>query len=328
MTNKMGLPTILPAELWLAILSHLYLPDLVSVSATSSVFQALAAESLAEHRALRHRFHRIGHDHHHEHDYWYLHLLTLLREPVAAYYVEVLTAEHTNTRLDTEPWTVLPVSPVDEALIREAVEKEDWIADTEKEKYLNQLLAGDEDAMVTLMILRMPNLKRLTLPSHCWGGLDIQHLMPIVARIAETASNADPDRGPIFPLSELEHYEGHVFNGSYGVDFESIAPLMALPSLRTMCTPYNSEGGFNWPASLPKSRVRRIDIPNGEITREVIVDLARNIRGPCVIRQVATGYNDTPEDVDWSVLEIPFEGACEAEWTIEGDVDTEDSDNE
>ncbi|KAF8176216.1 hypothetical protein K438DRAFT_1939481 [Mycena galopus ATCC 62051] len=321
----MGLPTILPPELWLSLLSHLYLPDLVSVSAACSTFQALASESLAKHRALRHRFHHIGHDHRHEHAYWYLHLLTLLRDPAAAYYVEVLTAEYTNTRLHTEPWTVSPVSSVDEALIREAVEGEGWIPGTEKEKFIDQLLAGDEDAMVTLMILRMPNLKRLTLPSHCWGGLDIKHLMPIVAHIAETTSNADPDGGPTLPLSKLEHYEGHVFNGRYGVDFESIAPLMALPSLRTMRTPYNFEGGFDWPASLPKSRVGRIDIPNGEITREVIVDLARNIRGPCVIRQVPTGFNETPEDVDWNVLEIPFSGASEAEWTNE---DADDSDEE
>jgi hypothetical protein len=34
-------------------------------------------------------------------------------------------------------------------------------------------------------------------------------------------------------------------------------------------------------------------------------------------KEEPTEYNDTPEDVDWDVLEIPFEGACEEEWTIE-----------
>ncbi|KAJ6458232.1 hypothetical protein C8R45DRAFT_1032008 [Mycena sanguinolenta] len=318
----MPLPTILPAELWLAVLSHLYLPDLVSVSAASSVFQALASGTLKEHRALRQRFHRIGHDHHYEHAYWYHHLLTLLREPDAAYYVEVLTAEHTDSSHEDEPWAVSVLS-AEEALVREAVQREDWIPEPEKEEFTDQLLTGDEDAMVTLMILRMPNLKRLTLPTLCWGGLDFKHLMPIAARIAAAA-----DAGATLPLSHLEHYEGYLFNGRYGVDFEALAPLMALPSLRTMRTPHNCEGGFTWPASLPKSRLRRIDIPNGEITREAIVGLARNIRGPCVIRQVATGWFDPPEDVDWSVLEIPFDGACEAEWTIEGAVDAEDSDDE
>ncbi|KAF8146357.1 hypothetical protein K438DRAFT_1869749, partial [Mycena galopus ATCC 62051] len=327
MTNNMGLSTILPTELWLLLFSHLYLPELVSVSAACSAFQALASESFAEHRGLRHHFHHIGRDddsgHGHEHAYWYRHLLTLLREPAAAYYVEVLTAKYTNTRLTSDPLTVLPLSSVDEALIREAVEGEGWIPDTEKEKFVNQLLAGDEHAMVTLMILRLPNLKWLTLPSH-W---DIKHLMPIVVRIAGTASKADPDEGPTLPLSKLEHYEVHLESGSYGVDFESIAPLMVLPSLRTMCTPYNSEGGFNWPASLPKSRLCRIDIPNGQITRDVIVDLARHIRGPCVIRQVPTRFNETPEDVDWNVLEIPFAGASEEEWTIEGGLDADDLDD-
>ncbi|KAJ7828668.1 hypothetical protein B0H14DRAFT_3718556 [Mycena olivaceomarginata] len=160
----------------------------------------------------------------------------------AAYYVEVLTVEHTDSRHEVEPWTV-SVPSVEEVLIREAVEGEGWIAEPEKEKFMDQLLTGDEDAMVTLMILRMPNLKRLTLPTHCWGGLDFKHLMPIVAYIAQTASTADPGAGATLPLSQLEHYEGYLFNGSYGVDFEAIAPLMALPSLRTMCTPCNTEQG-------------------------------------------------------------------------------------
>jgi hypothetical protein len=141
--------------------------------------------------------------------------------------------------------------------------------------------------------------------------------MPIVARIAEAAAAAEPDTGTALPLSKLEHYEGHIFNGRYGVDFESLAPLMALPSLRTMNTPWNTEEGFDWPASLPKSRVGKIDIPDGTITREAIIGLAQNIRGPCVIRQEPTEYNDTPEDVDWDVLEIPFEGACGEKWVIE-----------
>ncbi|KAF8173574.1 hypothetical protein K438DRAFT_2023445 [Mycena galopus ATCC 62051] len=262
----MGLHTVLPPELWRLLFFHLYLPDIVSVSAACSAFQALASESLAEHRALRHRFHHIGHEHDHgqlrEHAYWYLHLLTLLREPATAYYVEILTAMYTNCRLPTQPWTVFPVLSADEALIRGAVEAE--------------LLAGDYDAMVTPIILRMPNLKRLTLPTSTWSGLDIKYLMPIVARIAETASNADPDGGRMSPLSKLEHYEG---KGTYAVGFEAIASLMALPSLRTMRIP--------------------IDIQNGDI-REVVMDLAQHIRGPCAIRQVPTQFNETPEGVDWN----------------------------
>jgi hypothetical protein len=312
----MRLPTILPAELWLAVLFHLYLTDLVSVSAACSVFQALASKSLGEHQALRQRFHSIGQDHHYEHTYWYHYLLAILREPAAAYYVEILTVEHTDSRHEVEPWTV-SVPSVEEALIREAVERESWIAEPEKEKFIDQLLTGEEDAMVTLMILRMPNLKRLTLTTHCWGGLDFKHLMPIAARIAQTASTTDPEAGATLPLSQLEHYEGYLFNGSYGVDFEAIAPLMALPSLRTMCTPCNTEQGSDWPASLPKSCVRKIDLPDGEIPRQAIVRLAQNIRGPCVINQGPSDiYGETPDDVDWNFLEIPFEGACEAEWTI------------
>ncbi|KAJ6559887.1 hypothetical protein B0H19DRAFT_1146002 [Mycena capillaripes] len=317
MTNEMDFSTVLPAELWIALFSHLFLPDLVSVSATRRSFQALATDSLVAHQALRRRFHRLGYHNDYEPTYWYQHLLTILRDPAAAYYVEDLEVENTEHRhTEADPWTVT-VLPDDEALIQEAVEREEWISDSERAQFLHQLLAGDEDAMVTLMILRMPNLKRLTLPTHCWGGLDFEHLMPIVARMARTASNADLGGGKTLPLSKLEHYEGAVFNGYYGVDFESIAPLMALPSLRTMGTGWNHEEGFDWPASLPKSRVREINISNGTVPREAIVRLARGIRGPCVIRQ-DFGFNrhfDTPEH-DWDVLEIPFADASEAEWTV------------
>ncbi|KAJ7231521.1 hypothetical protein C8J57DRAFT_1384828 [Mycena rebaudengoi] len=259
----MDFVTIVPAELWLLLFSYLYLPDLVSVSAACRYFQALAANSLD-----KHRFHRLGHDYHYEPAYWYLHLLTLLRKPAAASYVEHLTVEHTDSREEeTKPWPVLPLAP--------AVETEDW------------LLAGDEGAM------------HLTLPTHCWGGLKFTHLMPIVARIVEAAAAADPDAETTLPLSKLEHYEGHIFNGRYGVDFESIASLMALPR------------GFDWPASLPKSRA--------------IVGLAQNIRGP--LFQYPTEWNETPEDVDWDVLEIPFEGACREEWTIKfGEEENDDND--
>ncbi|KAJ7320749.1 hypothetical protein DFH08DRAFT_890140, partial [Mycena albidolilacea] len=158
-TAQRALLLVVPAELWLILFSHLYFPDLVGVSVACRSFQALATKSLEKHRALRHRFHRLGHDCDYEPAYWYLHLLTLLQEPAAAYYIEHLMVEHTDSRMEEiEPWPVLPLAPVAEALVREAVEAQDWIPNTDKGQFLDQLLAGDEDAMVTLMILRMPNL--------------------------------------------------------------------------------------------------------------------------------------------------------------------------
>ncbi|KAJ7629039.1 hypothetical protein FB45DRAFT_919839 [Roridomyces roridus] len=190
---------------------------------------------------------------------------------------------------------------------------------------MDLMLGGDEDAILTLMILHLPNLSWLSLPTYCWGGLNFKHLMPIVERIAgaTTAASIDPLDPPL-PLAKLSHYSGQIFNGRHGVDFESIAPLMALPSLRTLRTPYNTEEGFTWPASLPPSRLQRISIPDGTLTRGTIVALARNIRGPCEIHQVTGRFNDPPPGVEWNVLQIPYEGAPKKEWRIELDEDLDD----
>ncbi|KAJ7460094.1 hypothetical protein B0H11DRAFT_2058817, partial [Mycena galericulata] len=306
----------LPAELWIALFSQLYLADLLSVSATCKSFQTLAFESLQKHQTLHRRYYRLGYS---SNDSWYSLLLNLLRDPTAAYYVEDLEVEYTIGKEDmarrggTE--ALLTVLPEDETVIVKAVEEERWIPEVEKGHFLDVLLAGDEDAMVTLMILRMPNLKRLSLPTHCWGGLNFNYLMPIVARIAQIAANAEDES---LPLSKLERFDGHIFNCFLGVDFEGIAPLMALPSLRTMSTPLNAEEGFDWPPSLPRSHVRQIDIRGGTVPLKAIKRLARGIRGPCVIRQKwgRRRHDHTPKH-DWNGLEIPFKDACEEEWMVD-----------
>ncbi|KAJ7717108.1 hypothetical protein DFH07DRAFT_785244 [Mycena maculata] len=315
MANNTDFILILPAELWMALFSHLYLPDLFSVNATCRSFHVLALHLVREHRTLRDRYYRLGYEDYSD-TYWYPLLLTLIRDPAAAYYVEDLEVEDADRDRATQmegsetPWMVLPE---DEALIRVAVEEEKWIPNTEKGDFLDKLLAGDEHAMVTLMVLRLPNLKRLSLPTYCWGGLDFDYLMPIVARIAQAAARAEEDgEQTLWPLPKLERFEGHIFNCFLGVDFESIAPLMALPSLRTLSTPWNQEEGFDWPTSLPKSRVGEINIEEGTVPREAIIRLAGGIRGPCVIRQKwgFRRYDDTPKH-DWDFLDIPFEDADE-----------------
>ncbi|KAJ7101971.1 hypothetical protein C8R44DRAFT_747000 [Mycena epipterygia] len=315
----MEFATPFAAELRLAILSDLYLPDLVSVSAACRSFQIFASPAVQAHKALCARYRRLGYDREYDSQYWYPLLFALLQDPAAAYYVDDLEVDHTERDLAGElegtdnPWMV--PAPADEALIRRAVEEERWIPEEEKTTFVDRILDGDEDAMVTVMVLRMPNLWRLSLPTYCWGRLDFKYLMPIVARIAQAVANPEQDPVDTLPLSKLERYEGQVFNGTYGVDFESIAPLMALPSLRTLSTEWNSEEGFDWPASLPKSNVREIDIKEGTLTSEAILRLAKGIRGPCVIRQEWV-RNDTYPELEWHSLEIPFEGAGEGDWVI------------
>ncbi|KAJ7185354.1 hypothetical protein C8R46DRAFT_1287901 [Mycena filopes] len=317
--------TLLPPELWLAILASLYLPDLVSFSATCSSFQSLAVRPLEVHKTLRARYHSAGYN---LEDSWYSLLLAILREPAAAYYIEDLEVEQTERDLAHQPvedsdapWTV---TPADAALIRRAVEVDTWIPETDKERILERLLEyGDENAAVTLLVLRLPNLRRLSLPTYGWGELDSENLMPIVTRIAQAGANVD--EGGVaspslpLPLSRLEHYEGHVFDGR-GINFESIAPIMVLPSLRSLSTSWNhEEEGFDWPATLLKSNVREIRIDNGTVVLKTILRLARGIRGPCVIGQ-KWGFRmnaDTPVR-DWDSLEIPFEGAGQGDWVITG----------
>ncbi|KAJ7138847.1 hypothetical protein C8R46DRAFT_1136377 [Mycena filopes] len=275
---------LVPPELWLAILASLYLPDLVSFSATSSSFQCLAVRPLEVHKALRARYHSAGYD---LKSSWYNLLVAILREPAAAYYIEVLEVEQTHRDLahrledsDT-PWTV---TPADTSL-------------ADKERFLEQLLEyGDKDPAVTLLVLQLPNLRRLSLPTYGYGDLasDSETHMPIVTRIAQAAANMKAggvahrslaegvslSHSLPLPLSRLEHYEGHVLD-ERGIGF--IAPIMALSSLRSLRTDWNHAEGFDWPPTLPKSNVREIRIDNGTAGLNAVLRLARGIRGPCMI---------------------------------------------
>ncbi|KAJ7137691.1 hypothetical protein C8R44DRAFT_975690 [Mycena epipterygia] len=301
--------TMLPAELWIALFSHLYLPELINVSATCTYFQVMALQYLQAHQALRSRYRSVlGYDPESDRTapYWYPLLLELLRDPDARYYIEELNLGEYEGWPETQP----DLLPEDEALIREAVESENWIPEMEKEHFLDSILEGDEAAMVTLMVLQLPNLKQLGLAR----DFGFECLMPIVTRIAQAADDGRTPR----PLSRLEHFEGLIYNGHYGLDFESIAPVMALPSLRTIDIPNNHEEGFDWPISLPKSHVREIGITEGTVSREAILRLGKGIRGPCLITQ-KWGYRryvDRQPVPDWTSLEIPWEDAGEEDWTV------------
>lgn len=255
---------------------------------------------------------------------WYPFLLDTLRDPAITYYVEELMVEE-QTLLrhpDMDPFSVLPG---DEALIREAVEGEDWIPKTEKEQFMDKILAENEPAMVTLMVPRMPNLRRLGLAvDFTWEkcGEDVEEgidpLTPIVARIAQAASNAKDQGRAVLPLSKVEHFQGLTLNTHTGMDFEMIAPLMALPSLRTVSMRQNHGDNFDWPTSLPKSHVREIELTQSTVPREAILRVAKGIRGPCMIRQEWgwRRYDLYAPVPTWDSLEIPREDAGEEEWTL------------
>ncbi|KAJ7137699.1 hypothetical protein C8R44DRAFT_765970 [Mycena epipterygia] len=313
MTTPTDFMTMIPAELWIALFSHLYLPELVNVSATCTYFQNIALQYLPAHQALRSHYRRVGGYDPEDWNspYWYPLLLELLRDPDARYYVEELMVEEDARWPKTQP----DLLPEDEAMIREAVEVENWIPEMEKERFLDSILRGNEATMITLMVLQLPNLKRLGLAR----DFGFECLMPIVARIAQAAFDAADDRIPR-PLSKLEHFQGLIFNGYDGPDFESIAPVMALPSLRTIDVPWNHERGFDWPPSLPKSHVRKIEITKGTVSREAILRLGKGIHGPCLIHQdwgfLRHDTADCQPVPDWSSLEIPWEDAGEEDWTV------------
>ncbi|CAH0003622.1 unnamed protein product [Clonostachys byssicola] len=316
---------ILPNELLDSILAFLPLPDLEAFGLTSKHSKEVAQNRLQIQRDVYRKAATFKVDAFCQRGPvpWLAPVIQVLREPFFGTYIQnldtdVFAADRTlavclkqrpgSTRRDFVPDS-------DWSLLQQAAQScfADWFhVDNEpkyRELFFNSVNNLESSALLAILACHLPNLRVLTLSTECYGGMVS---LPWFLRLAQSV-HLSP-KAPLLggePFTRLEHLKGDSYNGIYGLDFQSIAPFIALPSVRWLETPQNHEQGFNWPSYLPRSNVREIVLDGSSIPENVIRKFAaEGLKGPCVIRQAWTVRTDgeTPSPT-WNRLEIPFAGA-------------------
>lgn len=103
-----------------------------------------------------------------------------------------------------------------------------------------------------------------------------------------------------------------------GVPLESIAPLLALPSMRNFASVAIDGGNLNWPSNLPKSRVSSIRLSGKPLDAKSMLQWADGLRGPCLVHQRAYRRRKRwgnavdrhfDREREWDYFKIPFEDA-------------------
>ncbi|GAB7358867.1 hypothetical protein MBLNU230_g4090t1 [Neophaeotheca triangularis] len=359
------LPT-LPVELWDSIFSYLWYPDLASIALTNKICHGLVKDTLDHQFAVWSKYHHIRHDVgklFHSSDsrtgrLWPI-LLAVLRDPAAAHYVEHLDfySQILSTPDPPHPWqnpafsdnqpeTFAP-TPEETAIVDHALRGENlWSLTDNLGRTLRLheaiLTHGSEGAMAALLLLKCPNLRSLSLQTLRQGTLHNKWILKILGTLSTFAA-FKPTSGPPLPLCRLVNFTCNPYKPDHrqtprGIYWSQLTTFMSLPSLRTLILPCvqdwrfdcgsSGTSSFAWPPHLPKSNVRDVDIRDGTLEKSTILQFARAIRGPCVIRQ-AWGPVGESKDAEcmslaegawgdrWDLLEIPYADAPESEWRLE-----------
>ena len=326
----------LPDELLLQVQSHFFLADLQNFSGVCRRFSSVAYRRCEEHRALSRKYRRL--DACEEPFGWFSHLVTVLRNDEIAPYVKELHIPNCEWYWDELPARDGSITPSAEdfELVSRAARESQWISEkdacgrraaaTNMDHFLQEIGEGDQDNVLAVLVPLLPNLRKIELPAQRYGGLKMGSLPGVMGRIAIATHAAEQifsdEELPMRSLEEvvgLNHKRNPVSRIGFGVDFEGLAPFLALPSVRKLWTLETHEPMFYWPEELPKSRVREIEFLESSITEQAARALARGIAGPCVMKQDFVAHTHTPRfppREEWTNLEIPGENSPEREWVI------------
>ncbi len=223
----------LPNEIILMIISLVLPDDIESFTSTCSKIYRLAAQDLERHRALKRQYavhqHRYPDDNPPRCNVSQL-LDEIFQEPRTAFYVRELWIHTWFSRWATKPDPKTPAlggehMPYNEGAtsrIREVVFRH--LPHEEASKWMRYIESGNEDPIVALLLLLLPNLSTLKID---YEVNDQECLYGTLCRIAKM-------KGPHAPLSRLCHVHiMHRFH-SEKIELKIIGLFAALPSVRSI----------------------------------------------------------------------------------------------
>lgn len=232
----------------------------------------------------------------------------------AAPYIEELVASPAANGDATKDQSEKASGPFDELVHRELFEfylrVSPWIPLESKAAVLSSALHGSEDAVMSVLLPLLINLRVVDLGPEYDGDEWREHSTGVLSRIAK-----DGKRGALTKLERIS------LLGEYhwGFDLQSIVPFLSLPTVRFLEISRCRNDDFDWSLDLPKSRVEKIVIYSSTVSSTVIRRFAKGLLGPCIIWQQ---WGDRRHDLlpepnnDWNYCEVPFEGAGEDDLII------------
>ena len=273
----------LPFEIHSQIADLLLLPELQNLSTLSPRFVNPCKKALAVEQKLKQMYCHVDQNNCNFNSFFGL-WDEISRMGIASY-IEVIEIHYLNLNRDQEVTnlgrTANDIQRIENAAWRCAVLDPSEI-DSLK---VHQAFYGNEDALLAILLPQMSSLGHLSLPANFEYSSNLQlelHMewtKTVISRLAK-ASIASP-----VALPRLRRVDLTDNISAQSVDLDLFAPFLALPSLRVLKISCCIQLSFEWPESLPKSRVQSIFLNISSVTLIALYGLLKGIQGPCDIRQ-------------------------------------------
>ena len=209
----------IPKELVVQIWQHVLDPEAVeNFAIASKTIYALGGPFIAEHNELKAQFSAIVHNNYEEGSGPAETLKSILLKPRAALYVRDLFVDGwRNGWVDLKHHTPYPGATVE--LFKQSVIESPLILEDEVERWLDILRAGDEVAVYSLMLTKLPNVRAISLTWRTLAPDLLFHTLEAIARSRDTEA-----------LSRLVK----VRLGPYETSFKWVLIFATLPSVKVI----------------------------------------------------------------------------------------------
>lgn len=202
---------------------------------------------------------------------------------------------------------------------RRAIESSRWIRRDQVDKCYRELIYGNEDAALAILIPLLTNLRSFCAPTNAFllpvvvgkiAKKTVKHLEECRRNRAEGAITAE--KMLTFPLEKLvvvvSGRSSPRADGTCGIPLVCLALYAALPSVRRLAVDsVNFETFERWPTRAPHSQVREIYFFKSKVSDWQVRKFAKGLDGPCIFRQdIVTPHSeyDTVRYPNWDKYTI------------------------
>lgn len=293
--------------------------DIFNLSLCSKALKRVCATHLKYHKDLYTRVHHFDGEDAKDHSKfpWHKLLLQVLRHEIPIPYVVELSCapncpEYEEVQL--EPYGVeLPFSEdpgqlsETRTLINHALRASPWIEPTDVLDFLERIMQGDEDPVLSLLVPYLYNLRAFRVPI---DAILLQSVIRKMSTALTSNTTFRESRGEKYCLPRLVLVTAGG-SGGIGIRLEDLAIYATIPSVRRLVAiNVRSEGFEGWPNNCVTSNAEDVYFPRSSISMQAITGFVKGFRGPCIFRQLFSGrWSDFYEyhGFDWDHCEVSIQ---------------------